>query len=401
MKKIIFIISYIMCFNACRDNLKMTPHFKPKKEVIFDMNKNEDFFISHVNFLFVLDISGSMDKFNKSLAENIELVLSPILKKYPYYNYNFAITTTSASSRYISTTTSPSSPYNSDFNSLPLFFNDGPSNCKASEHVKIKKTTKVGSYLNYFYKDKNQSLKSSLDRLLCILKENLNLVANLKNDDESFFQSVKYILQHSDYGFKNDFFGKSKKTVLFFISDSWSGIDYKEMLQSSGLKKEKVAEKLANSVLDEINKISHLQALKTYAIVYSYEKGDKCTSVEDTGATENNYPFHVYKLVEKTKGLVISICDLFWWRNLVEVSWNFLDSLKLFKFYLDEIPQLDTLEIYFNDKKIKKEDWFFNPENLSIELSSKFDMLSYDVETNQKKIKVKYNPFNINTLREE
>ena len=74
---------------GCDDNKTIIPYLKEKKELRVSFSEA---YTNDINFLFVIDISGSMRSLTKKLASNIRFFLEPIFEKYPYYNYRFAFT---------------------------------------------------------------------------------------------------------------------------------------------------------------------------------------------------------------------------------------------------------------------------------------------------------------------
>ena len=389
MKKICFLIISCFILISCDDNKKIIPFLKDKKELTLNfIDKN---FITNFTFIFVIDDSSSMNSFNAVLATNLNLFLEPIVKKYPYYNYHFAFTTMSKKSTYSSTV-------------KPLYFKSFLDECGYSENIKLKKSN-MGDYAEYSY---NFSKKSDIDRLLCVLNLNIQNIDGPDSGTETYFQSLDYILDTSDATFKKSFFGKDKILNLFFISDSWTGVDYEKALKSQSNKTNiQVADDIANKYINKFQKFLDVQKnLRSYAVISSAELADTCGRSEGSGMTPDNYPFHVYKFIEKTNGLRLSICDESWGYELGEVSNSFLNSFKLSEIFLDEFPKIDSIEVYFNDEKIPYDfetGWFFNAEQVAIQIAPKFHW-SYYVSITEKEIsessfQVRYHPMNMQILQ--
>lgn len=386
MRRISFlIISCFIIITSCDDNKKIIPYLKDKKELTLSfLNQN---FITNFGFLFIIDTSGSMSSLRLNLADKLNLYLEPILKKHPYYNYHFAFTTMSPKEGY-------------DLDNKPLYLENFLDECGYSENIKFKNSN-IGDYLQYSY---NFSNKSDIENLLCVLKLNIKNIAGYDSGSESYFQSLDYILDNSDPTFKKSFFKRNKILNLFFISDSWHGVTYEKNLlrrtQDAGVQ---VAEDLANKYINKFRNFFDIQKnLRSYAVTHSAELSDNCDDSEGTGDTPNNYPFHVYKFVEKTNGLRLSICDESWGEKLGQVSDQFLSSFKLLEFFLDEFPKIDSIEVYFNDRKIPndfEEGWFFDSEQLAIKIGSKFNWSYYisitEKELAESKLRILYHPMNL------
>ena len=389
MRRIFFLIISCFIITSCDDNKKIIPFLKDKKEIKLSFLNQS--FITNINFLFIIDASGSMDSLNLNLANNLNLFLEPILKEYPYYNYHFAFTTMS-----------PKSGYNLD--TKPLYLKKSLDKCGYSENIKFKNSN-VGDYLQYSYEF---SKKSDIYKLLCVLNSNIQSIEGHDSGTESYFQSLDYILDNSDPTFKKSFFGKNKILNLFFISDSWMGVTYKNNLsnrvQDTNIQ---VAEDLGNKYINKFRKLFDIQKnLRSYAVIHSAELSDNCDQSESTGNTPNNYPFHVYKFIEKTNGLRLSICDKDWGEKLGQVSDQFLSSFKLSEFFLDEFPKIDSIELYFNDRKIPndfEEGWFFDSEKLTIKIGSKFNWSHYisltEKELSESELRILYHPMNLQILQ--
>ena len=386
--KRVFIFCFCFSLLACDDNKKIIPYLKKKKEVIVNFQKQN--FITNINFLFVIDTSGSMDSFNKDLAEGLNLFLEPILNKYPYYNYHFAFTTMSPKSDY-------------DLSNQPLHFESYFEECGYSENMRHK-SSNIGNYLQYSY---GFSKISDINTLLCVLKFNIkNLEGN--SGTESYFNSVEYILDHSPQSLQKDFFGKDKILSLFFISDSWQGVDYSFQLnQKSHASQREIAAGITDKHIKNFERFFDIEKnLRTYAVVHSAEASDACGKGEGSGATADNYPFHLYDFLEKTQGVRFSICDKNWGNHLHKVSDNFLSTFSLTELFLDEFPLIESLELYFNDEKIPydfKEGWFFDLETLSIQIGSQFNWSKYVAitgkELDESHLRILYHPMNLQILQ--
>ena len=380
MKKLFLLFSFILFLIGCEDSQKITPYFKPKKEFKFNMSVSD--LISEINFLFVIDTSGSMSSFNKHLSDNIQLFLNPILTNYPHYNYNFAITTMTPSQKF-------------NFASQrPLYLNFPFSRtCKVDPSV-ISRSSNIGHYLSYSPK---LFRKVSRQQLICSLALNIQSAEGFDGGDESFFQSIQYITEQADSQFKTRFFGKNKFLILFFISDAYEGVDYDK------LKKNQIsnsADVIANKNFDGLKALMGMgENIRSYAVILSEEEKDTCGE----GSGGDHYPFHVYSFIERTKGLRLSICDNSWGNQLANVSDDLLESLPTRALYLKDIPRIGTIEVFFNKKRVPKDldkGWFLDIEKPIINFGPEFDASYYRSDTkSDDEVVVKYQPVNLNILQ--
>ena len=387
MKKIFGLIFSFFIIAGCDDNKKVIPYLKEKKEVSAFINES---FVPDFSFLFIIDTSGSVTESEKEfLANNVSLFFQPIFEKYTYINYHIGFTTMSPKDYYE--------------DNLPL--NATESKCEGSN---IKKSN-IGTYLSYSH----SQTEFNPDTLNCLLKENIKNIEG-GGDTERYFDSIDHILENLDNQFKKDFFGKDKFLTLFFISDhpKGEGGDYDK--RSHGLTdnkdKETIGEEISNEYIDKFKKVFDFsirnknieQKLKVYGAIPDDRE------ILDTNCVEGRgYPYHVYKFIEKTKGHRFSVCDEIWTDNIKKVSDDFLSSIKIQKILLDDIPKIDSLEVYVNEIEIPrdlKEGWFLDPETLSINLGSEFDWSYYLTKTfkniSETKITIRYYPLNPKILQE-
>ena len=380
MKKLFLLVSFILFLIGCEDSQKITPYLKPKKEFKFNMSIND--LISDINFLFIIDTSGSMAELNKSLSNNIQLFLNPILKNYPHYNYNFAITTMTPSQKFNFTDQRPLSL------NFPVI-----RNCQVDPSV-ISRSSNIGHYLSYSSKLFRQV---SHQQLVCSLSSNIQLAEGFDGGDESFFQSIQYITEEADSQFKSSFFGKNKFLILFFISDAWEGVDY-DRLRKSQISNS--ADVIANKSFNGLKTLMGMgENIRSYAVILSEEAQDTCGE----GSGGNDYPLHVYSFIKKTKGLRLSICDSSWGSQLTDVSDDLLENLPTRALYLEEIPKVGTVEVFFNKKRVPKDldtGWSLDIEKPVINFGSQFDVSYYRSDTNSDdEVIVKYQPVNLNILQ--
>ena len=381
MKQLFIVLFFILfIFSSCENDKKLTAYLKPLTEDHFKIGANR--FINDVSFLFIVDTSGSMSEFNTHLSENVKLFLDPIFANFPYFNYNFAITTMT-----------PSSEFKKNH---PLFFNNELiKECGLNPSL-FSHTVNVGSYLSYSIDDLQ---KFSYKQLVCIVSQSIKTAQGFDSATESFFQSISYIIDKADKKFKHNFFGKDKFLILFFISDTWEGVDYNSIRDQFH-----AGDKIAT---DRLNKIQSVMGgsvgnIRSYAVVMDDRRKDDCG--EGNGGSD--YPFHLYSFIEKTQGLRISICDASWGKQLTDVFDDFRIAFFSRILYLEEVPQRETLEVFFDNKKVPKDTqtgWFFNPEGPSVVLGPQFDFYSYfsGDSLEEAEVIVKYHPVNIEILGED
>ena len=384
MKKIIYIL-LIFSFLGCNQNQKLTSFLNPVKEIFLDLKDINSF--NEVSFLFIIDTSGSMPDMNKVLSKNINFLVS-IFEEYPYYNYNFAFTTMSPTSF---------------FDSTP-FLSIDKGTCRL-EFLDFLVSTNLGSFFHYSF---DQGLQIKPEDLLCLISHNIKTIKG-HGSMEPFFDSFSYILKKSDKEFKSRFFRPDNFLILFFISDAYGADDkiYKDSLNASG-DYEKAAENFAEEHWNALRSIKgDANNIRSYAVVADNEKNDRCGG-EHAGVTPDSYPFHLYRFIQKTGGLRVSLCDEFWGGKLKSVYTNLRDSFFSRRIYLKEVPKLDTIEVLFNGKKVPRDralGWYFHPEDISIHIADGFNIFLYpEFEKNGKRQStfiIRYQPINIELLKSE
>lgn len=393
VKKLSILLLLILCMSSCENYEKLTSYLKPSKELQLNVASTD--FVKEISFLFVIDSSGSMNKFKETLATNIESFLRLLFREYPEYDYNFAITSMISTNRF-------------NGGKLPFSMKDIGYKCNITEmkNLFLKTTANLGSYLRY----SSTHLKDFSTRdLICILSRNIELVELDNTGSEYYFHSLSYIIQESERKFKSDFFGDDKVLVLFFLSDA-VGTE----LNNRGAKDTNAHNIIAGENLQLVQSVmkgngvvekNNTQRIYSYAVVPDEGVKDTCG---ESDKSSYSYPKHMYSFIENTNGFRISICDELWGKKLVGLFDDLAGSFRTGTVFLNEVPKLDTVEIFFNNKKVPqdiKKGWSFNPENLSIKIGPNFDFRSYLSEGDQlneeTNFKIKYNPFNIDLLREE
>ena len=424
IKKMCIFLSFALFVSACDNHEKLTVYFRSTTEVDLEVKTMD--FIDEISFLFIIDNSGSMGVFNKIFSENIKTFLRSLFVNYPHYNYNFAITQTlSRGSKELVAEWSQKfgKKMKRRVVDKPLFFEKYPDKC-GFDTSPFFVNTGIGPYLHHSFKDLQTVEQADI---ICIISYNIQHLKNHGADVEPLFDSLSYIIEQSKeqpyLEFREQFFGQNKLLVLFFFSDQWGQYDkmyYDEIqrISSPEERKEEVIRK-AKKVADSFSakQLKLLQSvmgeswknIRTYAVVLDNRRSDRCGG-EDGGITPDRYPFHLYSLIEKTDGLRLSICDSSWGNQLKNIFDDLKKSLGFLSFYIDEVPKIDTMEVFLNNKKIPRDiktGWVFDPENLSVNIGPDFDYFDYfdyrtgfDKDRNDQ-LKIKYQPFNIELLRED
>ena len=392
---------------SCAEKQNLNSVFKPFKEHYFNL-EDMDFFYN-VNFLFIIDTSGSMPKINEILSNNIEKVLGPILYNHPYYNYNFAFTTMSPEFQFGKL--------------LPGLFVDKKltdftcNNRVISESIKKNilsnsvRDVNIGSYLNYNYE--TNKLLSSED-LICLISHHIKEIKGNKGA-EPFFDSLSYIIKQSDLKVKKNFFDSDSILILFFISDAFGTDDKEYSLRILNAGTKELESRLRSAEFFSKNKWDLLSAtgvregmVRSYALVLDYEKQEKCGGEPHSGPPYN-YPFHLYSFIEKTGGLRASLCDAKWGDKLKEIYTDLNQMFVSQALYLSEVPRVSSIEVTLNGQPVPEDPdtgWIFNPKGPSIQIGPGYKPLLYPESDKEggvfkNRFKVRYQPVNIEILQKE
>lgn len=409
MNKLFLSLSFLFFLLSCGENhTKLTSYLQPTREQKFKTKELD--LIQSISFLFIIDTSGSMAKHQKTLSKNISLFLEPLFLNYPYYNYTFSVTTTSPLD-FINRAQGQS------------IFVDKSYECGGILSSQFSYDTNIGSYLYYSSKDLR---KNKSEDLVCLLSHNITSISGALGR-EPFFDTLSYIIKQSDENFKSRFFGEDKFLILFFLSDAW-GSDDKSYIENlkDGNNVFTASKKFSDEQIKQIQSVMGAgDNIRSYAVVHDDRRKDKCSPAEDSGEPFRNivptqitdivkqileiynYPYHLYRFLQDTGGLRVSICDEEWGKQLVDVFDHLKYVFPSVTLYLDAIPKTETIEVFFNNKKVLedfKTGWSYNPENLSIRLSANIDYFSYKEELNRDQndeITIRYNPINIELLNKK
>ena len=182
MRYVIFFLFFVFCISACDNQQKLTSYLRPVKEIQLDMMES---FSNEISILFIVDASGSMGIANKTLSDNLRLVLEPLFSNYSNYNYNFAFTSMS-----------PYKDFPKTYQPLqtPLDFDS----CQIDDFSFIR-SVNLGSYFDYSSRD----IKASKDNIICLVSKSIMTVKG--KHSEPYFDSLSYIIENADEGFKKSF----------------------------------------------------------------------------------------------------------------------------------------------------------------------------------------------------
>lgn len=388
MKQFIIYISLVFSLLACNNkNEKLTAFLKPFKEIAVKLKDFDRF--HEISFLFIIDTSGSMDPMNEILSGNLGF-LRTIFEKYPYYDYNFAFTTMSPKIH---------------FKDKSVLFVDETSNPCRWSASDFTAYTEMGPYLRYSF---NQGLNIQPDDFVCFISHN---IINIKghNGTEPFFQSLSLLLHGAEGEFKSRFFSQESFLILFFISDAF-GQDDTGGYASVQEDYEGGAELFAEDMWQLLRIVrGGGKHVRSYAVVPDNRSKDQCGG-EGAGSTPAKYPFHLYQFIERTGGLRVSLCDSSWGDKLQNIYTDLSQSFFSRNIHLNEVPRVDTMEVFFNGQKVPKDNqtgWFFRPTEPSIGLGNGFNILFYppgqEMENGERESEftIRYHPVNIELLRKE
>ena len=315
------------------------------------------------------------------MADNITLFLEPLLDNYPHYNYNFAVTSAGIKE-----------------NQLPFLFVDAQfieSECSISPSL-LTRNSQLGPYFSY-----EGSSQISRSDLTCALSKNIEHKRNLGS--ENFFKPIQYIVEKADQKFKSAFFGKEKILILFFISDA-AGEEYIKRI--AGKDPSATARSMIDEVLKQLKKFKVKERnLRAYAVIPPKQRNFGCNLDDTTRAAGYIAPVHVHSLVEKMEGVSLSICDTAWGKYLTDVSDNLLQSIPSKTVYIEEVPKIETIEVFFNNKKVPENPdtgWSVEIEKLAIHFGPNFDLSYYKTDSkfnSADDVLVRYQPMNLDILQ--
>ena len=387
MKKILYILFVLSLFASCNQDNKLTAFLRPFKKITLNFEDLNQF--REVSFVFIIDASASMPDRKQILSDNI-VFLEDIFEQYPHYIYNVAFTSMS--------------PVNF-FNKTRPFLSLNQKSC-GMDFSKLVVDTNLGSYLRYSF---SQNLDMQAKDFVCLISHNIETI-NGSGGIEPFFASLSYIVERSDLEFKSRFFGQNNFLILFFLSDAY-GIndeDFAPFLRVGN--PEKGAEVFSENYWNFLRTAKgEGKNIRSYAVVPDSDLDDQCGAEESTGSAPHKYPFHLYKFIERTGGLRVSLCDPSWGVKLKAVYADLRNSFFSKSIYLKEVPKEGTIEVFFNGKRVPRDrtaGWSFHPEELSISLGNEFNVLLYPGKWGEDGeqeglFEIRYQPVNIELLMKE
>ena len=369
-------------FCSCNPSQKITSFVKPLRVVKNDSSYS--LFSTDVNFLFVLDDSESMNEHYKTMAENFKHFL-PLIEEHPYYSYNFAVTTLASKSKY------------EEEQQLPLVLtNTRHLNDCVVDYESFLKKTSLGFYFHY---ESGVFKYYNFDDLICLISRNISTLPQ-GDGNEYYFHSLNYILDwNSSEDFHSKFFSPEGFLIIIFVSDTVGGeliSAYETVENEDKVNKEFILR--GRGQLQKIINRKKKDNIKIYAIVP--EKDDTCGE----GLEYNWAPVHVQSLALETKGKVFSICEKDWGKKLNIISNDLIQFVRQKEIFLDEVPLLSTIEVYFNNKKIPqsiKRGWYYDPEKVAIYISDGFNIYDYLQQDGDNSYIIKYHPLNLEVLYDE
>ncbi len=349
LKKLFFAGLFAFSASCSGPAAKLTSLALPQKELRLSSTKP----VSEVSFLFIIDTSGSMSNIRETFSENVEKFLD-VAMFYPYYNYNFAVMTMAPALKA------------SGFQPLFMASREAFSGCGlGSAAAGFVKATSLGEYIRYTARD----LKShDYEKLLCLLSTNI-LATNEGNSSstEMYFEPVEYALDYEDPDFSSRFFSPDSFLTVLFISDAvGDGL----IRARKGARAVRAANRMAEQFKSRIDAVKRKrESFKIYAVVPLEDLRDSCG--EGAGA----YPRHIYKLISLANGRLVSICEKGWGAKLRTISKDIRASFQHKVILLDDIPKTDTIEVFYNGRRMPKDaasGWSYNPETVSIYIGDRF-----------------------------
>ena len=162
---------------------------------------------------------------------------------------------------------------------------------------------------------------------------------------------------------------------MIFISDA-SGDGYSYLLKQREIDEPSIDSSVSIKYADDF-----------YTEITSYKLSSKFSrfygvipvSIEKDCGGESAYeansypPYHVLNLIKKTKGKAFPVCDTQWGTHMDVISEDLDAFLQKNEFSLKRVPNLDTLEVFYDGIKIESDTetgWYYNPENVSITVNA-------------------------------
>ncbi len=420
MRKIIYV--FILFLFACGKSPKLITTAKPLKKLVLEESYQ---LIKNVNFLFVLDTSGSMKTFREDMTRNFQYFL-PIIKDYPHYEYNFAVTTMSPVKVFDNSIITPFYMMGKSNVNHSVGTNNVLESKSFKEVCKIGpdrflKTSHLGSYFQYkFSKAKSGDFKN----FMCLLSHNINNAKGHQDGgDEWYFSALDFIMR-TDTGVRTPFFDNNGLLVILFLSDAvgdlaikgfkntslgnpYRGNPYRSQPNRQAIPlnidvKVAAIKKGIRYGLNQFNRLIDYKGdsnIRAYGVIPREPKESSSCGEATYGVDKVNTPVHVYNFIEKTSGKYFSICDgSNWGKDLTVISEDLKEILKIQNFFLEEVPLISTIKVFYNNNEIPNDldkGWYYDPETISIKTGVHFTTNEFiGNKDNLEGFRIEYHPLN-------
>lgn len=413
MHQKLFFIFICLLLNACTETPKIHSLLNPSQEFIVEEGNTLP--IEDVNFLFVIDSSGSMSNFQDSLISNLPIFLS-VLEEFPYYNYSFKVVSMEPTS-YRASSSGPASynsSYKPSFSSAGPFHHENFNSCgfEDSKHTEqFVKSSQDSTIGHYFYFTKEHFNKFDFKKIKCIIETALKQPGATSTSGEEYYFSfldsmISSSLSRGVQEFKEHFFSDRSLSVIIFISDA-VGDDKIPLINAKtdadSIKKsfQAYAQQHLDDLLTYKNNNTHL--IKVYGAIPAL--GDEGNNKIDTRGLRQQgveLPWHALSLIEQTGGKAFSIFTKNWGKNLQVIAQDLKVALRYEYFHLKEVPDPSTIEVFFNDHLIPQgsNGWNYDVEQVAISITNFNPLLYYEKGASNQLI-IRYHPINQNILREK
>ena len=355
------------------------------------------------SFLFVVDTSGSMREEIKHFASNIQ-ILADFLESKASKNidYNFAIAT-------MDVITNPSVKVLKSPLSASFISSCGLVSQKENEYVR---KTHSGNFLqfpaqNSTLYDKNV-ISCVVGKYLTDVAVNINEIVRKsqagsksyvsKGTGESYFEPLFELIRRStdvNDETKKSFFSLDTDLVIIFISDAAGGDLYMKNKAIPNFSFE-YSEKIYNYILQTKGDTR----FRAYGVIPvdrtdcgGIFKYDDSVKTPRSGSVLH-FPRHAQQFIRKTNGQYFPMCLRDWGSYLTGITQDLEDFFQIRPIYLEDIPDLDTIEVFYAGEQISQDPetgWSYNIETNAIILGDLFRNFS---ESEKGVLEIRYYPFN-------
>ena len=406
--KVILLLFHAYFLGACSNySHKLTSYNTAPVTIEYDV---EDV-VNEVSVIFVIDGSGSMYQEKKVLGKNIEH-LSALFKKKRYFNYNFAMT---MMADYNIHPRAPLFYIHPDFGSVA----ETNSLCH-SPNIDSKTVRQFveESAIGPFFRFTPFHIKTFSDHeLFCFLAKTIEkgTPSGLTLDEEYYFLPIFHAMRRLtlphvsllDKGQKR-FFSEDSFLIIIFISDARGDgyVDKFSGKSNTGSVKKKLPDDFFESVVSteysedfyqQIKKYKKSDRIRVYGVLQT--NSNDC---EGISAYEGGPPYHALALIKKTEGTAFPLCNTDWGSHIKVIVKDLDHFLPTNRFFLDAVPDLDSLEIFHNDIKVERgiNTWYYDPSSLAVVLDLG-SIIGDELMNNDHRILIQYNPINPEVLLQE